>query len=242
MSFTNRAAGAPADAYIDADTSHAITVRAVSAMNDRAWRAVITLLLRRRTLARGVATVATRSCRQSTAATIRPSARIRSASSHARARAPARPRRRVSGPTSAVTKRDPRSLSGSSSEAGIRSDRGVSGQVDGVRDQRGRRVGARRVGGEHGHRVGDPEREAPPVTAARRDARGSARPHARWPSPSTAGRSGIGTSPTSNVSPRRQVQRDVPAVVHVGATQSHRRPPSPRRSRRRRRPPPRPSA
>jgi hypothetical protein len=97
----------------------------------------------------------------------------------------------------------------------------MAGQVDIIRDQRRGGIGAGRRFGKHGDPVGNAEGQAAPALAACRDA---------------AHRIGMGKGDAAEILPlgprdrdgkagaRGQVQRDVPAIVHIGPVKRRARP------------------
>ncbi len=173
----------------------------------------------------------------SRAATIRPARRRFSAQATPASRAAAI-WAGASGPTSTVTGMSPRSLSGSRSRAGRRDDGRVV-DVHRVGDDGGGGVGGGRIAREHRHRIGDAERERAAVAAAGGDAAdghvvGDAHVAFRYGLLQRAhdadGERGAGC----------QMERDVAAVVDVGAREGcglgHRGRARLRPRRRRRRP------
>ena len=119
-------------------------------------------------------------------------------------------------------------------------DGGMSGQIDGVGNDGGGGIGLRRRSRQHGHGIGDAERETAPVAAAGRNAarriigRQSGRSHHAEP-----------VRPIHQADGKpltvRKMQRDVAAIVDIGALKPRLLAPSRREFLRRRCPRPPPS-
>ena len=122
-----------------------------------------------------------------------------------------------SGSTQRVTSRSPRSLSAQAARRAALNAR-VSGQIDGVGDDRRGGVRIRRGASENGDRVGDAQREAAAGRAGSGDAANAVRPR-QGERRKQAGRSGRLTTPIRRFA-WREVDGDVAAVVDVSAGKS----------------------
>ena len=126
-------------------------------------------------------------------------------------------------PTSRVTRRAPRSLSGCSSFAGQRMMAGCPGRSTALAMMVAAASACDAVARQHGHGIGNAERKAAAVAAAGRDAARSDRRRAIIIVRIRPWRSGRSIRPTVNCSPSVKMQRDVAAIIDIGARRAARR-------------------
>ncbi len=94
---------------------------------------------------------------------------------------------------------------------------GMPGQIDGIGYDGGRGIGLRGRARQHGDGVGNPKRKTAAVTPAGRDTRGPASSASMVMVRITPCRSGRSIRPTVNCSPSAEMQRDIAAIVDIGA-------------------------